>query len=115
MPGIYVSLMTRSRSRLESSIMVRGNFASTIPGMDVPCCMVSLMSSGQRPNDVMDVLYCSFIRAISYIVGQEMINQEIQENNKHMNKRVLPKVLTQPDAKVQLSISSVHNRVNCGL
>jgi hypothetical protein len=35
---------------------MRGNFASTIPGMDVPCYLVSFMSSGRRPNDAMVVL-----------------------------------------------------------
>lgn len=40
----------------EFRIMTRGNFASTIPGMDVPCCLVSLMSSGRRPDDATVVL-----------------------------------------------------------
>lgn len=57
MPGIHVSLIC-SRFRFEHSVMTRGNFASTISGMDIPCCLVPLMSSGRRPNDVMAVLSC---------------------------------------------------------
>ena len=51
--------------------------------------MVSLMSSGQRPNVVMAVLYYSSIRAIYHVVDQKIINRKVQANNRHVNRRAL--------------------------